>query len=215
MFADNRNHHGGRAPCYAEVAMTDGVRDVRRIRAHRRPLRWFVGGCLLFVGPMTSACSAPQGCGASKCENNVALLCGGDVYERKPCGSDYCVMMPDGPKCAATPTTDPRCTMTLGWCDGATQLRCDNGYPVRDETCGVPLPACVVSGSGPSDGPFCAASATPNALCAASGPSAHCEANAIVECQSGYVMQTTTCSDSATCTVSPCAGCTPTAACLE
>jgi hypothetical protein len=85
-----------------------------------------------------SSQSDPQ-CGDSRgyCDGNVAVDCGGGyATHRKECGIDrFCALTSNGPVCALSGTTDPRCADVSGYCDGNTAVFCEGDFAVARQDC--------------------------------------------------------------------------------
>jgi len=153
--------------------------------------------------------SATQSCGVlgsggcedqpSHCEGSEIVRCVppcSDIgcsrtFERESCGR-ACVESNGFPFCALSATPDPSCKTAQFYCDGATIVRCEDGYAVRRETC-MPPTACVLVDPTTA---LCAVGGAPDARCPESSDlTSHCDGKTAIKCQAGFATSVTDCAD--------------------
>ncbi len=127
------------------------------------------------------------------CDGNLLIRCeqGYRIVE-SPCTSEvtngeYCIQSGKTAFCAASPEPDPICTADQV-CDGASQLTCREGYPLRAFDCDSRI--CATTSLGPT----CVLDEAPDPACM-DGTGRTCDGNTLLGCIDGYATSRTPCEE--------------------
>jgi hypothetical protein len=141
--------------------------------------------------------------GQARCLENVAQYCGYQSSDdnvlrwvSEDCGQGACQLGSQQPFCALDEAPDPRCGPDFedSACDGASLMRCRDGFAVSVTDC-VTGESSSASGRAGDIAPagycvaesLCSTEPEPSELCPSEGYASSCDGNTLIQCQAGFI----------------------------